>query len=159
MFCTGGVQLLGYESQGPLGLGDSRGGWQCQLAFVFIVHLLSYSYLMLLLKGLWKFASNNFDLTVTEMYRDLNKRAFMEQARKLIPSCTDDMVEESFAGVMAQVFMDDGSAASDFIFERRLLGGTTLHVRNAPSPACTASMAIAEEVVNIAEQDFSWKKK
>ena len=53
--------------------------------------------------GLWKFALSNLSLSLGEMYRDLNKKAFMDQARKLIPSVTDDMVEESFAGVMVQV--------------------------------------------------------
>ncbi len=67
------------------------------------------------------------------------------------------MVEESFAGVMAQVFEDTGKASAEFIFERRAFHGTTLHVRNAPSPACTASLAIAQEVVDQAEQDFGWK--
>lgn len=60
---------------------------------------------------------------------------------------------------MSQVFMDDGKAAKDFLFERKVLGGTTLHVRNAPSPAATASMAIAEHVVNIASEDFGWAAK
>lgn len=80
----------------------------------------------------------------------------MNQARKLIPTVTDDMVEESFAGVMAQIFNPDGSAASDFIFERNMLEGTTLHVRSAPTPACTASFAIADEVVAVAAEDFDW---
>lgn len=106
--------------------------------------------------GLWKFAFSNFDLAITEMYRDLNKKAFLDQARKLIPSVTDDMVEESFAGVMAQVFLDDGKAAKDFILERKKMHGTTLHVRNAPTPACTASLAIAQEVVDVASEDFGW---
>ena len=66
---------------------------------------------------------------------------------------TDDMVEESFAGVMAQVFLDDGMAAKDFILERKKMQGTTLHVRNAPTPACTASLAIAQEVVDVASED------
>ena len=108
--------------------------------------------------GLWKFAFSNFDLAITEMYRDLNRNAFMNQARKLIPTVTDDMVEESFAGVMAQVFHDDGKAAKDFILERKVLNGTTLHVRSAPTPACTASLAIAEEVVEYAAEDFEWGK-
>ena len=86
------------------------------------------------------------------MYRDLNKKAFMDQARKLVPSVTDDMVEESFAGVMAQIFNHDGSPAADFIFERNMNQGTTLNVRNAPTPACTASFAIAEEVVDLAAE-------
>ena len=106
--------------------------------------------------GLWRFAFCNFDLAVTEMYRDLNKKAFLDQARKLIPSVTDDMVEVSFSGVMAQVFLDDGSAAKDFILERKKLSGTTLHVRSAPTPACTASLAIAQEIVDICSDDFHW---
>jgi 2-hydroxyglutarate dehydrogenase len=56
-----------------------------------------------------------------------------------------------------QVFEADGTAAKDYIMERKCLNGTTLNVRNAPSPACTASLAIAEHVVNIAEDDFGWK--
>jgi 2-hydroxyglutarate dehydrogenase len=58
--------------------------------------------------------------------------------------------------VAAQVFTEDGKAASDFLFERNCMGGTTLHVRSAPSPACTSSMAIAEHVVNTAAADFKW---
>merc|ERR1711871_1292943 len=96
--------------------------------------------------GLIRFVVSNWSMAVKEMHRDLSKKAFLDQARRLIPSVTDDMVEESFAGVMCQVFNPDGTAAKDFIFERRMLGGTTLHVRSAPTPACTASLAIAEEV-------------
>eukprot|EP00035_Acanthoeca_spectabilis_P025747 m.459696 g.459696 ORF g.459696 m.459696 type:complete len:489 (+) comp21817_c0_seq1:206-1672(+) len=106
--------------------------------------------------SLWKFAFSNFDLAVTEIYRDLNKKAFMDQARKLIPSVTDDMVEMSFVGVMSQVLDSDGKPASDFIYERKKLGGTTLHVRSAPTPACTASFALAEEIVDQAAADFDW---
>ena len=62
------------------------------------------------------------------------------------------------AGVMAQVFDADGSAAKDYIYERKCLGGRVLNVRNAPSPACTASLAIAENVVAIAAEDFGWGK-
>jgi 2-hydroxyglutarate dehydrogenase len=68
------------------------------------------------------------------------------------------MVEPSFTGVMSQVFQDGGIAASDYILERKVLGGTTLNVRNAPSPACTASLAIAEMVADIAAEDFQWSK-
>lgn len=106
--------------------------------------------------GLVKFALGNADLAFGEMYRDLNKKAFLASAQKLVPSVTEDMVEESFAGVMAQVFEDTGKACAEFIFERNAFHGTTLHVRNAPSPACTASLAIAREVVDQAAADFGW---
>lgn len=91
------------------------------------------------------------------------------QARKLVPSLKEEMTEPSFNGVMAQVkfsFAETFSANSnpfqvfdarnEFIFERRALNGRALHVRNAPSPACTASLAIAERVVDIAAADFGW---
>ena len=39
----------------------------------------------------------------------------------------------------------------------QVMDGTTMHVRNAPSPACTASMAIAETVVDNAAEDWGWE--
>ena len=109
--------------------------------------------------GLMRFALQNPSLSLGEIYKDLNRAAFLREARKLVPSLRDDMVEESFAGVMAQVFMPDGSAAKDYIFERGLLGGAALSLRNAPSPAATASLAIAERLVDLAEVDFGWGTK
>lgn len=66
------------------------------------------------------------------------------------------MVEESFTGVMAQVFLEDGTAAKDYIFDRKMVEGTALNLRNAPTPAATSSMAIARELVDLAQQDFDW---
>lgn len=104
----------------------------------------------------WKFAIKNPSLSAGELYKDLNKAAFLADARKLVPSVTDDMVEESFTGVMAQVFESDGTAAKDYIYEEGCLGGKVFNVRNAPSPACTASLAIAENVVTAAAKSFGW---
>ena len=106
--------------------------------------------------GLVRFAVQNPSLSLGEVYKDLNRAAFLKEAQKLVPSLRDDMVEESFAGVMAQVFLPDGSAAKDYIFERKLLDGKVLSLRNAPSPAATASLAIAEKLVTLAEEDFAW---
>ena len=38
-----------------------------------------------------------------------------------------------------------------------MMDGSVLNVRNAPSPAATASFAIAEMVTDVAEKDFKWK--
>jgi len=73
-----------------------------------------------------------------------------------VPSVTADMVEESFTGVMSQVFEKDGTAAKDYIFEAGCMNGKVFNVRNAPSPACTASLAIAENVVDRAAKAFQW---
>lgn len=106
--------------------------------------------------GLWSFAARNFDMAFRELYRDVNQQAFLAQAQRIIPSLTLEQTEPSFSGVMAQVLDNYGNPASEFIFETGALDGKVLHVRNAPSPACTASMAIAEEVVNQAEAAFGW---
>jgi len=106
--------------------------------------------------GLWRFVIKNFDLAFGELYRDLNKKAFLKSARKLIPDLKEDMTEESFSGVMAQVFHSNGKTAEDYIIERGALGGTTMHLRNAPSPAATASLAIGRKLIEIGSQDFNW---
>jgi len=106
--------------------------------------------------GFWNFAINNVHLSIGELWKDLNQAVFLAEAKKLVPGVTADMIEDSFVGVMAQVFLPDGKPATDYIFERKCLGGTTLHLRNAPSPAATSSFAIAREVVDRAEADFSW---
>jgi 2-hydroxyglutarate dehydrogenase len=105
----------------------------------------------------WAFALKNLGLSLGEVYRDLNKNAFLESGQKFVPSLTEDMVEPSFSGVMAQVFEKGGKAAGDFIVERNVMGGLILNVRNAPSPACTASLAIGEMVADIAEKDWQWQ--
>jgi L-2-hydroxyglutarate oxidase LhgO len=61
-----------------------------------------------------------------------------------VPAVTPDDVLPSSAGVRAQAIDRDGSLVDDF----RLSGhGNVTWVRNAPSPAATSSMAIAEELV------------
>ena len=105
---------------------------------------------------LWAFIVRNPLFSLAELWKDVNRAAFLRDAQKLVPSLTADMVEESFTGVMAQVFEADGTAAKDYIFERGCMGGRVMHLRNAPSPACTASLAIAETVVDLAAKDFGW---
>lgn len=88
----------------------------------------------------WSFAIKNPGLSIGELYKDMNKRAFLRQAQAYMPGLTEDMVEESFSGVMSQVFEDGGIAASDYILERNVMDGKVLNLRNAPSPAATASL-------------------
>ncbi|KAI8371460.1 FAD dependent oxidoreductase-domain-containing protein [Radiomyces spectabilis] len=106
--------------------------------------------------NLWLFALKNPSLSLGELYKDINKRAFLRAAQAYVPGLTEDMVEESFAGVMSQVFEKGGVAANDYILERKVMNGKILCVRNAPTPACTASLAIAEMLVDTATQDFAW---
>jgi L-2-hydroxyglutarate oxidase LhgO len=52
------------------------------------------------------------------------------------------------AGVRAQSMSPEGQLIDDFQFARH---DGALHVLNAPSPAATASLAIADEIVNMAD--------
>ena len=57
----------------------------------------------------------------------------------------------AFAGVRAQALGRDGQLVDDFVFSRT---ERALHVRNAPSPAATSSLAIARHVADRAAEAF-----
>lgn len=63
------------------------------------------------------------------------------------------------AGVRAQAMARDGTLIEDFIFDQGsgAVGSRMLHVRNAPSPAATSSLAIAEMIVDKARDTFKWE--
>ncbi|MBS1677659.1 MAG: L-2-hydroxyglutarate oxidase [Actinobacteria bacterium] len=81
---------------------------------------------------------------VGELARAASRRAFVRAARRYVPELGTADVIPAPAGVRAQAVDPDGALVDDF----RLVGadGVTW-VRNAPSPAATASLAIAEELV------------
>lgn len=79
-----------------------------------------------------------------ELHGSLSKRAFIDAARAYVPALTPGDVVQAPAGVRAQAVDPDGSLVDDFRITR--LGAVTA-VRNAPSPGATASLAIAEHIV------------
>jgi L-2-hydroxyglutarate oxidase LhgO len=81
---------------------------------------------------------------ISELARSARKRLFIEDARRYVPELTIDDVVRAPAGVRAQALDRDGSLVDDF---RLSVGGSVIWVRNAPSPAATSSLAIAEELV------------
>jgi len=102
--------------------------------------------------GFWKLAAKYPQIGYTEMYRDLSKRAFVAECQKFVPSLTADDVVKGPAGVRAQALDDQGGMVDDFVFSG---GRNIVHVRNAPSPAATSSMAIGEYIAEYAEKEFS----
>ncbi len=78
-----------------------------------------------------------------EMVGSLSKRYFLAQARKYLPALVLSDLEPAPAGVRAQAIKNDGQLVDDFWITRR--PRMTL-VRNAPSPAATSSLAIAEHI-------------
>jgi len=87
-----------------------------------------------------------------EMARDLSKKLFIESCQKYVPEVTEDDCVPGPSGVRAQALGDDGALVDDFIVQT---SERIFHVRNAPSPAATSSMAIGRAIVDRAEQTFS----
>jgi L-2-hydroxyglutarate oxidase len=97
--------------------------------------------------GFRRFAARNWRIGVTEARGSLSKRAFVASARRYVPALSPDDVVPGPAGIRAQAMSRDGVLVDDFRISRH---GRVVAVRNAPSPAATSSLAIAEHVVDIA---------
>jgi L-2-hydroxyglutarate oxidase len=82
---------------------------------------------------------------VGEIIRSASKRQFVREVARYVPAVAPQDVLPAPAGVRAQAIDRDGSLVDDF---RLATHGSVTWVRNAPSPAATSSMAIAEELVS-----------
>jgi L-2-hydroxyglutarate oxidase LhgO len=80
-----------------------------------------------------------------ELYRSASKRAFIAELQRYVPELSEDDAVPAPAGVRAQAVDRDGSLVDDF---RLGVCDHVVWVRNAPSPAATSSLAIAEELVS-----------
>jgi L-2-hydroxyglutarate oxidase LhgO len=88
---------------------------------------------------------NHWRAGVRELRTSLSTRAFIAAARAYVPDLTVRDVRRAPAGVRAQAVDRDGSLVDDFRINRL---GAVVAVRNAPSPAATSSLAIAEHIVD-----------
>jgi L-2-hydroxyglutarate oxidase LhgO len=93
--------------------------------------------------GFWSMARRHWRTGALEMYRSLSKHRYARSARDYVPELTADDLAPAPAGVRAQAVARDGSLVDDFWISEGL---GVLNVRNAPSPAATAALAIAEYV-------------
>ena len=91
-----------------------------------------------------RLARRNWRAGVHEMHGSLSRRTYLAEARSYLPWLEPGDVMPAPAGVRAQAVDPDGSLVDDFRINR--IGPVTT-VRNAPSPAATASLAIAEHIV------------
>jgi 2-hydroxyglutarate dehydrogenase len=94
--------------------------------------------------GSWRMFARFWRTGLTELRHAVVRGAFVRAAARYVPALQVDDVENAFAGVRAQALARDGRLVDDFAFS---VTGRALHVRNAPSPAATSSLAIARHVV------------
>jgi len=93
--------------------------------------------------GFRKLARKHWRMGMGEYAGSANRRLYLNRARKYVPELGYGDVVPAPAGVRAQAVDRDGSLVDDFRINQ--LGAVTA-VRNAPSPAATSSMAIAEYI-------------
>ena len=89
------------------------------------------------------------------MYRDLVRSAYVRALQRYIPELEPDDCVTGPAGVRAQAMAPDGTLVDDFVFEG---AEGIVHVRNAPSPAATSSLAIGKYVVAEAARRFALER-
>ncbi|XP_035529387.1 L-2-hydroxyglutarate dehydrogenase, mitochondrial [Morone saxatilis] len=111
----------------------------------------------LLFRGLQKLVLRNITYGIGEMYRGVVTGAQVKILRKYIPELSPSDVLRGPAGVRAQALDRDGNLVDDFVFDGGVgdVGSRVLHVRNAPSPAATSSLAIAEMIADEVESRFT----
>jgi len=93
--------------------------------------------------GFRKLARQHWLMGAEEMAGSISKSLYLRFARKYVPEVQSSDIERAQAGVRAQAVDRDGSMVDDFRISQ--LGNVTA-VRNAPSPAATSSLAIAEHI-------------
>ena len=95
--------------------------------------------------GAWPLAKQHWRMGVDEISGSLLKPRYFRKAQRFIPELRmADLRRTSAAGVRAQAWGRGGALLDDFAIDQ--VGAVTL-LRNAPSPAATSSMAIAEHLI------------
>lgn len=99
--------------------------------------------------GSWRMFARWWRTGAVELRHAARRSAFVRAAARFVPELTVDDVEPAFAGVRAQALTRAGRLVDDFVFSHT---ARALHVRNAPSPAATSSLAIARHVADEIER-------
>lgn len=99
-------------------------------------------------RGFWSFLLRYPVMCWQEFRRSLSKALFCRSLQRLVPEIQLVDLATGGAGVRAQALLPSGELVQDFYFVRQ---PKALHILNAPSPAATASLAIADEIIDQAK--------
>jgi L-2-hydroxyglutarate oxidase LhgO len=93
--------------------------------------------------GFRRLARAHWRAGVQELRSSVSRKRFVAGARDYLPELTAADVVAAPAGVRAQAVDPDGGLVDDF---RIHVDGPVVSVRNAPSPAATSALAIADHI-------------
>jgi L-2-hydroxyglutarate oxidase LhgO len=102
--------------------------------------------------GFWKMARRYWRMGLAEQYRSWVKAAFVKALQKMVPELREEDLAPGGSGVRAQAVDANGNLLDDFYFVHK---AKMIHVCNVPSPAATASLEIAREIVEMMAQRFA----
>jgi L-2-hydroxyglutarate oxidase LhgO len=84
-----------------------------------------------------------------ELRAAVSRRAFVGELRRFVPELDHRDVMPGPVGIRAQALDRKGTLVDDFVVHRT---ERAVHVRNAPSPAATSSLALARLIADEAER-------
>ncbi len=103
--------------------------------------------------GTWRLGARFWRTALREVRLAASRKTFVQACGEYVPSIETVRLERgSYAGVRAQAVARDGTLVDDFVISET--PGAT-HVRNAPSPAATSSLALARELVDRFEKHIT----
>jgi (S)-2-hydroxyglutarate dehydrogenase len=99
--------------------------------------------------GTWRLVGRHWRTGLGELRRATSRRAFVDALRRFVPELDPADVLPGPSGVRAQAVDRHGRLVDDFVVHRT---ERALHVRNAPSPAATSSLALAKLIADSSEE-------
>ena len=101
--------------------------------------------------GTWRMAARWWRTGLREVRAAASRRTFASEASRYVPELRPADLLPAFAGIRAQAVARDGALVDDFVVSRT---ARAVHIRNAPSPAATSSLALARRVADMVEEQL-----
>jgi (S)-2-hydroxyglutarate dehydrogenase len=95
--------------------------------------------------GTWRMVAKQWRAGLLELRNAADPASFLAEAARMVPALAGARIHPAPAGIRAQALSRDGKLVDDFVIHRT---EHAVHIRNAPSPAATSSLALAQLVVD-----------
>jgi len=96
-------------------------------------------------RGFQKLIASKTMLSVawSELNKSYRKAKFTEASQRLVPEIRSEDLQQSYAGIRAQLVSDDGELVKDPLFVE---GENAVHILNAVSPGLTSSLPFGDKI-------------
>lgn len=105
--------------------------------------------------GFWRTLKANLSSGLTEAANSAFRRRYLKACQRYCPSLEIEDLLPHPPGIRAQAVLRDGTLVHDFLIRRST---RTIHICNAPSPAATSAIPIAEHIRGLAAETFELGK-